>query len=104
MKIKVKIKKNLEEMSSMGGGSVQGYAGSPLASKKENEFLLVILMMAFKENFKGRSLGLRTRLSLLKTIMEAKSASLKTTLATLANGNNFTYLVRLKIMQSMSPT
>ena len=27
----------LEEMSSVGGGSVQGYAGSPLASKEDNE-------------------------------------------------------------------
>lgn len=37
MKIKIKKKKNLEEMSSMGGGGVQGHAGSPLASKEENE-------------------------------------------------------------------
>lgn len=37
MKIRIKKKKNLEEMSSMSGGSVQGYAGSPLASKEETE-------------------------------------------------------------------
>ena len=37
MKIKIKTKKNLEEMSSLGGGSIQGYAGSPLGSKEENE-------------------------------------------------------------------
>ena len=35
--MKIKIKRKLKEMSSMGGGAVQGYAGSPLASKEENE-------------------------------------------------------------------
>ena len=35
--MKIKIKRKLKEMSSMSGGSVQGYAGSPLASKEENE-------------------------------------------------------------------
>ena len=49
--------------------------GNEIGIKKENEFLSVILMMAFRENFKGRSIGLKTRLSLSKTIMEAKSAS-----------------------------
>ena len=37
MKIRIKTKKNLEEMSSGGGGAVQGYAGSPLSTKEENE-------------------------------------------------------------------
>tara|TARA_R100000388_G_C7240134_1_gene160682 strand:+ start:280 stop:1791 length:1512 start_codon:yes stop_codon:yes gene_type:complete len=37
MKIKIKKKKNLEEMSSMTGGSVHGHAGSSLASKDESE-------------------------------------------------------------------
>ena len=37
MKIRIKKKKPLEEMSSMGGGAVQGYAGSPLATKEEKD-------------------------------------------------------------------
>ena len=35
MKIRIKKKKNLEEINSMGSGAVQGYAGSPLSSKEE---------------------------------------------------------------------
>ena len=35
--MKIKIKRKLKEMSSMGGGAVQGYAGSPLSTKEENE-------------------------------------------------------------------
>jgi hypothetical protein len=37
MKIRIKIKKALKEMSSMGGGAVQGYVGSPLGTKEEND-------------------------------------------------------------------
>ena len=37
MKIKIKSKKNLEEINAMSAGSVQGYAGSPLSSKEEVE-------------------------------------------------------------------
>ncbi len=35
--MKIKIKRRLKEISAMSGGAVQGYAGSPLASKEENE-------------------------------------------------------------------
>jgi hypothetical protein len=35
--VKIRIKRKLKEMSAMAGGAVQGYAGSPLASKEENE-------------------------------------------------------------------
>ena len=37
MGIKIKIKRKLDEMSSMGGGAVQGYAGSVLGSQKDVE-------------------------------------------------------------------
>ena len=35
--MKIKIKRKLREMSSVGGGAIQGYAGSPLGTKEENE-------------------------------------------------------------------
>ena len=35
--MKIKIKRKLKELSSMSGGAVQGYAGFPLGSKKDNE-------------------------------------------------------------------
>ena len=43
--MKIKIKRKLREMSSVGGGAIQGYAGSPLGTKEENE------------KFKGRHAG-----------------------------------------------